>query len=34
MSKGLTHFTPRPMQASGILILLVDAEGTSWVTTT
>lgn len=31
--KGVTHFTPTPMQASGILSFLVDGEGTSWVTT-
>jgi hypothetical protein len=32
ISNGVTHLMPRPMHASGILILRVDAEGTSWVT--
>lgn len=34
ISNGVMHFTPRPMQASGILIFFVDAAGTSCVTTT
>ena len=33
ISYGVMHFTPRPMQASGILILRVEAEGISCVTT-
>lgn len=33
ISNGVMHLMPRPMQASGILILRVDAEGTSCVTT-
>ena len=33
ISYGVMHFVPRPMQASGILILRVDADGTSCVTT-
>src|ERR1019366_6738410 len=33
ISNGVMHLMPRPMHASGILILSVDAEGTSCVTT-
>jgi hypothetical protein len=33
ISNGVMHLIPRPMHASGILILRVDAEGTSCVTT-
>ena len=33
ISNGVMHLMPRPMQASGILILRVDAEGISCVTT-
>jgi hypothetical protein len=29
ISYGLMHFTPTPMQALGILILLTDGAGTS-----
>ena len=33
ISNRVMHLIPRPMHASGILILRVDAEGTSCVTT-
>jgi hypothetical protein len=33
ISNGVMHLIPRPMHASGILILRVEAEGTSCVTT-
>ena len=33
ISNGFMHLMPRPMQASGILILRADPDGTSWVTT-
>lgn len=33
ISKGVTHFTFTPMQASGILIRRVEPDETSWVTT-
>src|SRR6266545_8214714 len=32
-SNGVMHLIPKPMQASGILILRVEAEGISCVTT-
>lgn len=32
-SYGVRHFTERPMQTLGILILLLDEDGISWVTT-
>jgi hypothetical protein len=33
IAKGVTHLTPRPMQATGILIFFVDVDAISWVTT-
>jgi hypothetical protein len=33
ISNGVMHLTPRLMHASGILILFVDVEAISWVTT-